>query len=250
MNTIGIETTQHVKLYYNTAEVGDRILAFLLDGFVIFGYYIAVQMVFTALVDQSSDFKDFFVNQTWLIVILYAIVPFFYHLASEVIWNGKSFGKWVMGLQVVCTDGTNPELANYLIRWMFRLVEITVTFGLMALITVLVNGKGQRLGDMAAKTCLIKTRRKVRLKDTIYAELDNQAEVKYPGVKELSDEQITTVREVLASRKKYEYATWFVMVQRTANIIQMKLGIKKLEVKADQFLKQVIDDYNQLHQSE
>lgn len=250
MNTIGIETTQHVKLYYNTAEVGDRILAFLLDGMVLFGYYILVQIINGMLLDRQVISGSFFEDQTWLMVLLYAIIPFFYHLACEIIWNGKSFGKWVMGLQVVCTDGSSPGVDKYLIRWLFRLVEITFTFGLVALITVLINGKGQRIGDIAAKTCLIKTRRKVRLSDTIYSELGTDFEVKYPEVKSLSDEQITTVREVLASRKNYEYATWFVMVQRTANIIQKKLSITKLETDAGEFLQQVIDDYNHLHQSE
>ena len=54
---------------------------------------------------------------------------------------------------------------------------------------------------------------------------------------------------MLASKKKYEYATWFVMVQRTANIIQMRLNIKKVENNADDFLAQIISDYNHLHRS-
>lgn len=167
----------------------------------------------------------------------------------EVIWNGKSFGKWAMNLKVVRVDGTNPTFGNYLIRWMFRLVEITFTTGLLAFITVLLNGKGQRIGDIAAKTCVIKTRRKVKLTDTIYSEIDKEYIAKYPAVKELKDKDISTIRDVLASKRNYEYATWFVMVQRTANIIQMKLSIEKLESSADDFLVQVISDYNHLHRS-
>jgi hypothetical protein len=183
------------------------------------------------------------------VILISVIVPFFYHLFCEVIWNGKSFGKWVMGLQVVRVDGTNPTFGNYLIRWMFRLLEITLTSGLLAFITILINGKGQRLGDMAAKTCVIKIRRKVQLSDTIYSETDLNYTISYPLVRTLTDEEIATVKEVLSSRKKYEYATWFVMVQRTANIIQMKLNVKKLESEADKFLEQVISDYNHVHES-
>jgi uncharacterized RDD family membrane protein YckC len=250
MNTVGIETTQHVKLFYNTAEIGDRLIAFLVDAAVIFSYYVVMQLVFGYLEEQNVISQNFTAENYWISVLLYAIVPFFYHLFSEVIWNGKSLGKWALGLQVVRIDGTNPDLGNYLIRWIFRLVEITFTFGLVALVAVLVNGKGQRIGDIAAKTCLIKTRRKVKLKDTIYSDIGGNFKVKYPKVKELTDEQINAVREVLASRKQYEYATWFVMVQRTANLIQMKLDISKIENRADAFLKQVISDYNHLHQSE
>lgn len=96
---------------------------------------------------------------------------------------------------------------------------------------------------------MIKTRRKVKLTDTIYSEIDKEYIAKYPAVKELKDKDISTIRDVLASKRNYEYATWFVMVQRTANIIQMKLSIEKLESSADDFLVQVISDYNHLHRS-
>ncbi|MCR9133709.1 MAG: RDD family protein [bacterium] len=249
MQPIGVETTQHVQLAYNPASVGERLLAFLLDGFVIVGYFLLMQSLVGALEQSNLMSSEAIEKQQWVFVLIYSIVPFFYHLASEVLWNGKSFGKWIMGLQVVRTDGTSPSFSNYLIRWLFRLVEITFTSGLVAFMTVLLNGKGQRLGDIAAKTAVIKTRRKVKLSDTLYSELQTEYEARYPQVKKLSDKDITTIKEVLASRKGYEYATWFVMVQRTANIIQMKMDIKKLEVKADDFLKQVISDYNHVHQN-
>lgn len=89
----------------------------------------------------------------------------------------------------------------------------------------------------------------MQLSDTIYSELNDEYEVKYSGVQNLSDEQIRTIKDVLASKKDYDQSTWFVMVQRTANIIQTKIGVQKLESNADDFLEQVIRDYNHLHQS-
>ncbi|MGB0347347.1 MAG: RDD family protein [Balneolaceae bacterium] len=249
MQSIGVETTQHVQLNYNPASVGDRLLAFLLDAFVLTGYYLLLQILVGALTEANIVSSEALEEQAWILILVYTIVPFFYHLVCEVIWNGKSFGKWAMNLKVVRVDGTNPTFGNYLIRWMFRLVEITFTTGLLAFITVLLNGKGQRIGDIAAKTCVIKTRRKVKLTDTIYSEIDKEYIAKYPAVKELKDKDISTIRDVLASKRNYEYATWFVMVQRTANIIQMKLSIEKLESSADDFLVQVISDYNHLHRS-
>ena len=249
MQSIGVETPQHVELSYNPASIGDRLLAFLLDSFVIVGYYLFLQLMIGAL--HSYDGFPFSVskNNIWLMVFFYAIVPFLYHLILELIWNGKSFGKWIMNLQVVRVDGTSPTFGAYLIRWLFRLLEITLTIGLIAFLTVLINGKGQRLGDIAAKTTVVKLRSKVKLSDTIYADINSDYIPKYASVIELADVDISTVKEVLASKKKYEYATWFVMVQRTANIIQMRLNIKKVENNADDFLAQIISDYNHLHRS-
>lgn len=249
MNQIGVETTQHVKLNYNPAPIGDRLIAFFIDGFTLMAFYFVAMMAFGFASNFSDSMNEFVIENQWIIYAVYVIPAFFYHLIFEISWNGKSFGKWLMGLQVVKVDGTNPSIGNYIIRWMFRLVEITFTSGMIAFITVLVNGKGQRLGDIAAKTCVIKTRKKVQLSDTIYSELNEEYEVKYPGVQNLSDEQIRTIKDVLASKKDYDQSTWFVMVQRTANIIQMKIGVQKLESKADDFLEQVIRDYNHQHQS-
>ncbi|MEQ9309895.1 MAG: RDD family protein [Balneolaceae bacterium] len=249
MNQIGVETTQHVKLNYNPAPVGDRIIAFMLDGITLIAFQFIVFFAFGTIGELNESFRIYNEENQWVVILIYVIPAFFYHLTFEVMWNGKSFGKWLLGLQVVMVDGTNPSLGNYVIRWMFRLVEITFTSGMIAFITVLINGKGQRLGDIAAKTCVIKTRKKVKLSDTIYSELNENYQVIYPAVSELGDEQIRTIKEVLSSKEKYEYATWFVMVQRTANIIQMKIGIQKLETKADEFLEQVIRDYNHIHQS-
>ncbi|MEQ9264893.1 MAG: RDD family protein [Balneolaceae bacterium] len=249
MNQIGIETTQHVKLNYSPAPIGDRLIAFFIDGFALFAFFFVVQIAFGFVTEFNQDIARFAEENSWIYMAIYVIPSFFYHLIFEVTFNGKSFGKWAMGLQVVMTDGTSPSLGNYIIRWMFRLVEITFTTGMVAFITILVNGKGQRLGDIAAKTCVIKTRKKVKLSDTIFSELESDYKVVYPSVVELRDEQIRTIKEVLSSKKDYDNSTWFVMVQRTANIIQIKIGIEKVESKADEFLKQIIRDYNHLHQS-
>ncbi len=248
-NHIGVETTQHVKLNYNPAPIGDRLIAFFLDGFTLIGFYLITVAALGVIANISEAFNSFSEQNEWIFFVIYVIPSFFYHLIFEVVWNGKSFGKWLMGLRVVRVDGTNPTLGNYVIRWMFRLLEITLTSGMVAFITVLVNGKGQRLGDIAAKTCVIKTTKKVKLSDTIYAELEKEYKVRYPEVIDLSDADIRTIKEVLAAEKGYDRTTWFVMIQRTANIIQNKVGIQKLEVNADDFLERVIEDYNQLHQS-
>ncbi len=249
MNQIGIETTQHVQLNYNSAGIGDRIVAALIDGIVIFAYYLLVIFAYGFLVGSNFMTQDAPDTYIWVFILVLSIPVFLYHLVSEVLWHGKTVGKWLIGIQVVKVDGTNPDLSNYLIRWMFRLIEISMSFGLIAFVTILANGKGQRLGDIAAKTCVIKTKKKVKLSDTIYSQTEFEYEPMFPRVAELSDKEVRTIKEVLGSKRDYEYNTWFVMVQRTANIIQMKLGIQKAELKADEFLNRVIADYNHLHQS-
>lgn len=249
MNQINIETTQHVQLSYNPAGVGDRIVAYLLDGFVMFAYYLLAFYGFGFFMGPSFLTTDGADSNAWIFILVLALPIFLYHLIMEVLWNGKTIGKWMVGIQVVKIDGTSPDLSNYLVRWMLRLVEVSMTFGLLAFVSILINGKGQRIGDIAAKTCVIKTRKKVKLSDTIYSATDANYEPLFPQVRELTDQDIRTIKEVLETKSRYEFSTWFVMVERTANIIQMKLGILKADLKADEFLLKVIADYNHLHQS-
>ncbi len=249
MNQVGIETSQHVQLNYNPAGVGDRIVATIVDGVVILCYYMIVIVGFVFVVGSTFAEPSDTESYGWIFILVLAIPIFMYDLILEVFWQGKTVGKWLVGIQVVKIDGTNPNLGSYLIRWLFRLLEISMTSGLIAFITVLINGKGQRLGDIAAKTCVIKTKKKVKLSDTIYSQTETEYTPLFPRVAELTDKDISTIKEVLGSKKDYEYNTWFVMVQRTANIIQMKLGIQKEEFKADEFLNRVIADYNHLHRS-
>lgn len=77
MQSIGVETTQHVQLNYNPASVGDRLLAFLLDAFVLTGYYLLLQILVGALTEANIVSSEALEEQAWILILVYTIVPFF-----------------------------------------------------------------------------------------------------------------------------------------------------------------------------
>src|SRR5690554_3046484 len=159
MDNFQIETAQNVKIVQNVAGVGERILAFLIDGLVI-GVYILV-LVFVL---SSLEFGD----DTGIIMGLTIGLPVtLYHLLWEMLWNGRSPGKAAMGLRVVKLDGTKPAFSNYILRWLLRIIDITATSGALALVSILLNGKGQRVGDLAASTTVITEKQTVHFSQTI-----------------------------------------------------------------------------------
>src|SRR5690606_21050190 len=84
-------------------------------------------------------------------------VPFLlYHPLFEILMNGQSPGKRQMKIKVVSLDGSSPTIGGYLMRWLFRLVEVFMLRGAVAMVTIAANGKGQRLGDIAAGTTVVK----------------------------------------------------------------------------------------------
>ena len=248
MASIGVETAQHVQLNYKPASVLDRGIAYFLDALVLGAYWL-----FLVAIGSMAEGGETTVDSTsgdeymWIVLLIVFLPIMLYHLIIEVLWNGYSVGKWLVGIRVVKLDGTRPELSNYLIRWLIRLFEVTATSGGLALVTILINGKGQRLGDIAAKTCVIKVGKRTKLSDTVLENFKEDYEAVFPQVMELSDEDISIINQVLKASTQYEYATWIRMTAKTRMKIQEKMGISKTNMTDPEFLKQVIKDYNALH---
>jgi hypothetical protein len=122
-----------------------------------------------------------------------------------------------------------------------------MTSGVIAFFTLLLNGKGQRLGDIAAKTCVVKVGKRTKIDDTMFEELNDNYDATFSQVVELSDKEIAIINEVLKSRKEYGKSTWLAMIARTRILIQDKTGIRDSEMGDIEFLKQIVKDYNALH---
>ena len=50
-NHIGVETTQHVILNYNPAQIGDRIIAFFIDGITLLAFELLVFLAFGVMAE-------------------------------------------------------------------------------------------------------------------------------------------------------------------------------------------------------
>jgi uncharacterized RDD family membrane protein YckC len=244
MAKIGVETAQHVELNYKPATAVERILAYLLDGLILAFYWIGL----TFLGDSASSPIPESSDGGILFGVLVLFLPvWLYHLIIEILWNGYSVGKYLVGIRVVRIDGTRPGVVNYLIRWFLRLFEVTLTSGGLALLAILINGKGQRIGDVAAKTCVIKVRRQTTLSETVLENVQSDYKPVYSQVRELNDDDISVINEVLKSQHQYEYETWIRMVKKTSEKTRLKMGISSTPTGSLQFLKQVLKDYNALH---
>ncbi|MEP1151971.1 MAG: RDD family protein [Balneola sp.] len=245
MSQIGIETAQHVKINYNTAGIFERILAYFVD-FIVLGIYWVVLGMISTLADGSGPSQSSG-DSMWVMYVIVLLPVMLYHLTMEILWNGYTVGKWLIGIRVVKLDGTRPSVSNYLIRWLIRLFEITLTSGVVAFFTLLLNTKGQRLGDIAAKTCVIKVGKRTRIDDTVFEDIDDSYDAVFPQVVELKDEQISVINEVLKSKSEYDRSAWLTMVARTRVLIQKKMGTLNTGLGDIEFLQQVVKDYNALH---
>jgi len=232
MDNFQIETAQNVNIVQNVAGIGERILAFLVD-IVIMGIYIILASILFTNFDFSDDFAIIFFTAVGLPLFLY-------HLLFEMFWNGKSPGKAVFKMRVVKLDGTKPSFSNYLIRWLLRLVDISLTSGAAALVTILLNGKGQRIGDLAAVTTVISEKPTISLANTILTDIPDSYRPTYSQVTVFSDSEMQTIKSVYKNAK---YNGNHNVILKLAEKVE-----KILEIKAEgtpiRFIDTVIKDYN------
>lgn len=232
MDNFQIETAQNISIQQNVAHVTTRIGSYLIDGLIIFGYIVLLNIIFA-----SMDYEVSIDNITPYLLCISPIL--FYSLGFETFMNGQTPGKMVNKIRVVKLDGSKPTFGSYLTRWMIRLIDINAFVGSVAIFSILLNGKGQRLGDIAAGTTVISEKKRIQLKDTLVDCVQDQHEPSFPQVTMLNDQDIQKIRQL------YKDA-----VNNRKHKVILKLSIKIKEVtgitsdlKPMVFVDTIIKDY-------
>lgn len=227
---LNINTTQNVNINYALAGVGPRILATLIDLCVIS----ASGLVLSTMAGIVSV-----LTENYLFLVLFYLLISSYHFICEYFFHGKSIGKMSMNLQVVRLDGKTPRFWDYLLRWVFRLIDISISMGGIAIISIITTKHMQRLGDLAAGTTVVKTKKQVRLQQLSPSTSEEDYQVTYPQVIALSDNDIKIIKEVLQEvEDNMQYGLLAPLVGKITEIT----GIVPLENNY-QFIKKVLADY-------
>ncbi len=218
-----------MEVAYPVASVGDRIVAHLIDLVVYF-----VWCVMWAIVKEMTDM----VGEVFLaIVVMLPIV--FYHLLCEIFLHGQSIGKMARDIKVVKLNGEAPSIGDYLLRWVFRLIDTTISQGFVAVVTIAVSNKGQRLGDMAAGTSVIRMRA-VRRREAVAVNIEEGYQVRFPEVHLLTDTDVALIRKLLFKAEKYHnYELLEKMAERVKEITGIQTDMAEWE-----FLQTVVKDYH------
>ncbi len=222
-------TNQNIEIKLELAGLGDRILAFLIDALII-GLY----GVFVAAIIPTSE--------PYFIILFVPVL--FYSLLFEFFTNGQSPGKKAREIKVVKLNGGSPTLFNYLLRWIMRPIDILI-YGSVAILCIIVTKNGQRLGDLAAGTTVIKQRSSLVIADisSIKKSLDHT--VTYPQVKRLNDKQTALIRKALNMRRDglNETATEEIAL-KTKKFLQIETDTPDVK-----FLYTILKDYEHVHAS-
>jgi len=242
MSELSIVTTQNVNINFNTAHIGDRILAYVVD-LLVKGSYASVVLYVVFNVGPVERFFDNLDSEYSRVVLLVTfLLPYFlYSLVMESLWEGQTIGKRIMKIKVVKVDGFQASFGDYLIRWIFRLVDINMSSGIIGLLAILFNSKSQRLGDMTAGTAVISLKNDISINHTILEELNAAYVPIYPQVIKLSDNDLRIIKETYEkARDTRDYGT---LIKLRTKIEQVT-GIKNQSGNDIDFIRTVLKDYN------
>jgi len=249
MLQVKLDTGFNIEVDFMIAPFIRRLFAWIIDLVVIIAYYIVGAWLLGKVLGPGWEIG------MWKI-ILFLQPPLFYHLLCEIFLNGQSIGKKTLHLKVIAADGGQPSISQYLIRWLFRMIDFPwwlfaaiansslpwwfaiFLFGGVA--CMIATPYSQRIGDLVAGTILIDTRTQTSWEDTVFTELTEDYQPRYPQVMQLSDKDVNTLKGIINSvRKKSDYD----LSIRIASRIRSKLQIEDDQDSLD-FLQTLLKDYN------
>jgi len=258
MHPVAVSTPFNIDLEFEIAAFHKRLLAWFADLLILLLY--ARGMKF--FLQEAFVYKDN-AYPLGLDIFLVTIPMLFYHLFMESIFQGQSLGKRMAGIRVISLEGGEPDIGQYLLRWIFRVWEWPLVFGfvqmhslgiyfqivatglsgLLVVIIIAVTNKSQRLGDLAAGTTVVETRYNYSLEDTLFLDVAvPDYKVIFPEVMRLSDRDINAIKTVIkqtAATRRYD----------TAHRVAIKIkDVLKIESDLDvmDFLEKLLADYNYL----
>lgn len=242
MERIQVDTAQNVSLDVPVAGLGDRIIAALVD-YAILGAYSFVMMLLVGTLAARAGSTQFLVT----LFTIASLPPFLYFLLCEIFLDGQSIGKRYMNVKVTRRDGTPASVRDYVIRWLLRPIDVSLTSGLGGVLSILITGTGQRLGDLAAGTTVVKVSEQASVHDLTYAEVEETHTPHFPEVERLSDTDVATASDVLDVLKyKRRSHRRRDMGRRTKRALEQKMGVSS-DLSPREFLEAVVQDYTHVH---
>jgi uncharacterized RDD family membrane protein YckC len=266
MAAIKILTNFNIDLEFEIPEFYRRLVSLLID-IVIEYFYVRIAIELLKSIAEDTRYSAEAEYNLGVVALLFFLPVLVYHLVLEITMNGQSVGKKIMGIRVVNEIGSRPSISQFLIRWFLRISDVWIvslvlllannpdfsrdietTFIIIAALAFLITDivlvvsskKGQRIGDILAKTILIRTNPKGDIEETVFREVADNYVPSFPQIMQLSDKDINAIKSILeTARRKGD----FHMAEAASTKIKTHLRIES-NLDPFDFLDVLLKDYN------
>ena len=144
-------TPEAVTIELDVAGLGSRMIAWLIDTAIQLA--IAVPILIGVGVGELGGSVELVVISLVLFLLFWGYYPIF-----ELSWQGRTPGKRAQRLRVVRTDGQPAGGAAIVVRNLIRILDVLL-LPFLAVISMIVTARAQRLGDLAAGTMVVREAR-------------------------------------------------------------------------------------------
>ncbi|NJM09012.1 RDD family protein [Candidatus Gracilibacteria bacterium] len=159
-----VDTPENIAFAYDVAGIGSRFLAAIVDSLLLILLQLAVGAV---LLFVGIGFDGNGLLDGSIALAIWSITSFLffwgYYLVFELIWNGQSPGKRWLGLRTVREGGRPITFVASAVRNLIRVIDFLPGFYGIGVVTMFIDGRSRRLGDLAGGTLVVKEGRAVTL---------------------------------------------------------------------------------------
>src|SRR5688572_5525214 len=149
-NVLVIRTPEGIAFPLLLAGPITRFLAWLVDAACIAAAGMALKVVSNLIGLLTADFATAFY------IFFYFIVSIGYPIFAEWRWRGQTVGKRLLRLRVMDVQGLRLQFSQIMVRNLLRFVDAFPVLYTVGGITSFFSRKGQRLGDLAANTIVVR----------------------------------------------------------------------------------------------
>lgn len=232
-----VSTPEHIDVSYAVAGIGSRFLAAILDTSILLILQGALFVIVFTL-DSPLNTLDPSGTLSTIVTALWILLSFMifwgYYLVFEMLWNGSSPGKRVIQLRVVREGGRPITFASSTIRNLVRVIDFLPSFYGIGVMTMFIDPRARRLGDLAGGTLVVKERNPVSLEsltrrtqpESLTRSLHLAAQLPpLPNLHLLTDDDYHVARQFLERRTELGKARRRSLGAQLAQNLAARLGI-------------------------
>lgn len=254
-----IDTPENIEFAYDIAGIGSRFLAAIIDTLLI-GVAEIIIILLVVLTMSSLDLDSG--GSGGILVaagtLLTFVILWGYYIAFEMLWNGQSPGKRLIGLRVVREGGRPITFIGSAIRNLIRIVDFLPAMYGLGVVVMFIDRRARRLGDLAGGTLVVKERRGITLESlsTPGAVLPPPlqtgaplAQPTMPNIELVNERDYTLIQEFLRRRSELGSEARTRLGKQLAEGLRTRLGLQPIG-DPERFLQDVAGNYQLLRRSQ
>jgi uncharacterized RDD family membrane protein YckC len=243
MDRITILTPENVEIEYPIAGLGSRFYAVLIDHLLQGGISAILFIIFLISNPNfnSNDLIDLFRNVFNAILILLTFITYFgYFIFFETIWSGLTPGKKIAQIQVIKDSGEPIRFIDAFIRNILRPIDFLPFYYLAGVLCIIFHKQNKRIGDMVARTLVIKNRddlTPVTLPDIVV-----ESDIEIDSTK-ITAEEYNLLRDFLIRRENLLLPSRKMIAEKLCKRIAVKMELDYKKLDSEEFIEVAALEY-------